>query len=414
MSAIERTIQVSFRHRVLFTEDVFGRNNPMLRDVLWDPAAHGRARTLLVVDQNLAAAQPGLQGAILGYFRAHQDKLELCGSPLVMPGGEAAKASLDHVYTVHKQIDQRHIDRHSFVIGVGGGALLDMVGFAAATAHRGCRHIRLPTTTLSQADSGVGVKNGVNAFSKKNFVGTFAPPFAVINDFTLLESLPPREKRAGYVEAIKVALIRDRDFFETLEREAELLARFDPDAMRRLIRRCAELHVDHIAGGGDPFESGSARPLDFGHWSAHKLEQLTQYQLSHGEAVAVGIALDTLYSKRCGLLPEAAADRVLTLLRRLGFQLAVDALLDRDQSGDLRLLTGLENPPNISAARSPLPCCVKLECPPKCTRWIWSTSSKAFLNSRPALERLNPGPWSETGTASPRPLSQTWSLTLSR
>jgi 3-dehydroquinate synthase len=342
MFAIERTIQVSFRHRVLFTEGVFGRNNPALRDVLWDPAAHGRARTLLVVDHNLAAAQPVLQQAIFDYFRAHQDKLELAGPPLVMPGGEGAKASLDHVYTVHAQIDQRHIDRHSFVIGVGGGALLDMVGFAAATAHRGCRHVRLPTTTLSQADSGVGVKNGVNAFGKKNFVGTFAPPFAVINDFKLLESLPQREKRAGYVEAVKVALIRDPDFFETLEREAELLAQFDPAAMRRVIRRCAELHVDHIAGGGDPFERGSARPLDFGHWSAHKLEQLTQYQLSHGEAVAVGIALDTLYSKRCGLLSPVAADRVLTLLRRLGFQLAVDALLDRDQSGDLRLLTGLE------------------------------------------------------------------------
>jgi 3-dehydroquinate synthase len=342
MFVIERTIEVSFRHRVLFTEGVFDRSNPALRDVLCDPAATGRARAMLVVDHNLATAQPVLQQSIFDYFRGHQDTLELIGSPLVMPGGEAAKASLDHVYTVHAQIDRRHIDRHSFVIGVGGGALLDMVGLAAATAHRGCRHVRLPTTTLSQADSGVGLKNGVNAFGKKNFVGTFAPPFAVINDFSLLDSLPPREKRAGYVEAVKVALIRDHAFFETLEREVDPLAQFHPASMRRLIRRCAELHVEHIATGGDPFECGSARPLDFGHWSAHKLEQLTQYRLSHGEAVAVGIALDTLYSKRCGLLSAAVADRVLNVLSRLGFELAVDALLERDASGELELLSGLE------------------------------------------------------------------------
>jgi 3-dehydroquinate synthase len=342
MFAIERTIHVSFRHRVLFTEDVFDRRNPLLRDVLRDPSAEGRARAMVVVDQNLAAARPSFEQEVADYFQAHQDALEVVGPPILLPGGEPAKASLDHVTTVHAQIDRRHIDRHAFVIGVGGGALLDMVGLAAATAHRGCRHVRLPTTTLSQADSGVGVKNGVNAYGKKNFVGTFAPPFAVINDFNLLDSLPPREKRAGYVEAVKVALIRDRGFFETLEGEVELLMRFDPPAMRHLIRRCAELHIDHIATGGDPFEWGSARPLDFGHWSAHKLEQLTRYRLSHGEAVAVGIALDTVYSKRVGLLSAAAANRVLALLDRLGFRLSVAELLDRDDQGELSVLSGLE------------------------------------------------------------------------
>src|SRR5205823_8474731 len=129
-----------------------------------------------------------------------------------------------------------HIDRQSYGSGVGGGALLDMVGLAAATGHRGVRHVRVPTTTLSQADSGVGVKNGLNAFGKKNFIGAFAPPFAVINDFQLLASLSPRDKRAGYVEAVKVALIRDREFFESIEREAGRLREFEPAAMQRLIR----------------------------------------------------------------------------------------------------------------------------------------------------------------------------------
>jgi 3-dehydroquinate synthase len=342
MHAIERTIQVSFRHRVLFTEDVFGRRNPVLRDVLRDQSAAVRTRAMLVVDRNLADARPSLGREMVGYFHAHRDVLELAGPPIPMPGGEQAKASLDHVSAVHAHIDRHHIDRHAFVIAVGGGALLDMVGLATATAHRGCRHVRVPTTTLSQADSGVGIKNGVNAFGKKNFLGTFAPPFAVINDFNLLDSLPPREKRAGYVEAVKVALIRDRPFFETLERQVERLMRFDRTAMRRLIRRCAELHVDHIATSGDPFEFGSARPLDFGHWSAHKLEQLTDYRLSHGEAVAIGIAIDTIYSKRTGLLSDAAAARILALLRRLGFQLSVEEMIECDDAGQMRLLAGLE------------------------------------------------------------------------
>jgi 3-dehydroquinate synthase len=195
---------------------------------------------------------------------------------------------------------------------------------------------------LSQADSGIGVKNGVNAFGKKNFIGAFAPPHAVINDFNLLATLKPRDKRAGYVEAVKVACIRDRAFFEEIEREADKLAAFEPAAMKRLIRRCAELHLDHIAMSGDPFESGSARPLDFGHWSAHKLEQLSDFQICHGEAVAVGIALDVLYSRNIGLLEAESAERILKLLERLGFKLFADELLSADAGDNLQILNGLE------------------------------------------------------------------------
>jgi 3-dehydroquinate synthase len=228
------------------------------------------------------------------------------------------------------------------VIAVGGGALLDLVGLAAATAHRGVRHVRIPTTTLSQDDSGVGVKNGMNAFGKKNFIGTFAVPWAVINDFELLASLSPRDKRAGYIEAVKVACIRDAAFFETIEGDAAKLREFDPGAMQRLIYRCAELHVNHIATSGDPFEMGSARPLDFGHWAAHKLEQISDYKLRHGEAVAIGIALDVIYSRRMGFLHAAGADRVLKLIEDLGFEIFANELLHADSGGALVLLKGLE------------------------------------------------------------------------
>src|SRR6476469_1888592 len=220
MPHIERTIQVSYRHQVHFTEGAFDPENSILRDVMVDGAQSRRHKVLVILDEALATAQPNLARSIEIYFAAHAKQLRLVAAPIILEGGERTKNSYFHVSEIHSQIDRHHIDRHSYVIAVGGGALLDMAGLAAATAHRGVRHIRIPTTTLSQDDSGVGVKNGVNAFGKKNFVGTFAPPFAVINDFKLLTTLGPRDKRSGYIEAVKVALIRDANFFDQIERDA--------------------------------------------------------------------------------------------------------------------------------------------------------------------------------------------------
>jgi 3-dehydroquinate synthase len=336
MDLIERTIQVSWQHRVLFTDHVFDPANPSLRDTLSRNEQGSPRRAIVVLDEALATAQSDLSAAIENYFKANPTSAALAAPPILCKGGEQTKASWSAVAELHAAIDRHHIDRHSYLIAVGGGALLDMAGLAAATAHRGVRHIRIPTTTLSQCDSGVGVKNGINGFGKKNFIGTFAPPYAVINDFQLLSTLSPRDKRAGYVEAVKVACIRNREFFEALEKDASALAQFEPVAMRTLIHRCAELHVNHIATSGDPFEFGSARPLDFGHWAAHKLEQLTNFELRHGEAVAMGIALDVVYAKQAGFLGADDADRVLRLLKALGFEL-FHPDLQRDE-----LLVGLE------------------------------------------------------------------------
>jgi 3-dehydroquinate synthase len=340
MESIKRTISVSFEHRVYFTRGVFGVSNPLLQSVLAEPPRV--PKVLVVLDDSLAAAQPHLANAIESYFAACADRLDLVGPPLIIEGGERVKTSYFHVSEIHSHVDRHHVDRHSYLVGVGGGALLDVAGLAAATAHRGVRHVRIPTTVLSQNDSGVGVKNGINAFGKKNFIGAFAPPYAVINDFDLLASLPDRDKRAGYAEAVKVALIRDREFFERLEREAAALARLEPEPMRLLIERCAELHIEHIAGSGDPFEFGSIRPLDFGHWAAHKLEQLSRFHIRHGEAVAIGMALDVVYSRNIGLLDGASADRILALLRRLGFKLFAGELLHLDANQQPVVLQGLE------------------------------------------------------------------------
>lgn len=342
MSVIERTIQVSYRHQVHFTHGVFGLDNPTLRNVLVNDREGRIRKAIVIIDESLALNQPGLCRQIEAYFERHGECLRLVCPPLILEGGERAKNSYFHVSEIHSDVEKYHIDRHSYIIAVGGGALLDVVGLAAATAHRGVRHVRIPTTTLSQDDSGVGVKNGINAFGKKNFIGTFAPPFAVINDFQLLESLPIRDKRAGYIEAVKVALIRDKDFFESIEKDTFALAQFEAGAMQRLIHRSAELHLNHIATSGDPFEFGSARPLDFGHWAAHKLEQISNYEIRHGEAVAVGIALDVLYSRNIGALDPKAAERILLLLENLGFQIFVNELLNVDAERNLLVLKGLE------------------------------------------------------------------------
>ncbi|MBC8001405.1 MAG: 3-dehydroquinate synthase [Opitutaceae bacterium] len=342
MSMIERTIQVSYRHQVHFTQHVFDPSNHLLRDVMAQDARREQHKALIIVDESLAAARPDLVRGIESYFASHDTVVHLVCPPIVMEGGERVKNAYFHVSDIQSNIDRYHIDRHSYLICVGGGALLDMVGLAAATSHRGVRHIRIPTTTLSQDDSGVGVKNGINAFGKKNFIGTFCPPFAVINDFQFLQSLLPRDRRAGYVEAVKVALIRDRGFFEQIVADAASLAAFEPAAMQRLIHRCAELHMDHIATSGDPFEFGSARPLDFGHWAAHKLEQLSDYKIRHGEAVAIGIALDSVYARNIGMLDGASVESILSLLEKLGFELFANELLNMDASHSLQVIAGLE------------------------------------------------------------------------
>jgi 3-dehydroquinate synthase len=228
------------------------------------------------------------------------------------------------------------------VVAVGGGAVLDAVGLVAATTHRGVRHIRVPTTVLAQNDSGVGVKNGVNLLGVKNFVGTFAPPFAVLNDQEFIDSLPDRDKIAGMAEAVKVALIRDAEFFTWLERHMDGLATFERSAMATMIRRTAELHMRQIGQGGDPFETGSARPLDYGHWSAHKLESLTRHHVRHGEAVAIGMALDARYSVLAGLLPPGEEERICALLEYVGFSLWHPALAKETPAGKWVILEGLD------------------------------------------------------------------------
>jgi 3-dehydroquinate synthase len=203
----------------------------------------------------------------------------------------------------------------------------------------------MPTTVLAQDDAGISVKNGINHEGRKNFVGTFTPPFAVLNDSAFLSGLDDRDLRSGLAEAIKVALIKDSEFFEFIRSNRNALAEFALEPLKEVIFRCAELHLHHIRTGGDPFELGSARPLDFGHWSAHKLEEISGGTLRHGEAVAIGIALDSVYSHNRGMLNEVELVEIIRTLEVLGFDLRVSSLryLDVDRAlSDFREHLGSE------------------------------------------------------------------------
>ncbi len=333
---------VPYEYPVAFTRGLFDPANPLLAEMLRLREPGKLHRCLVFIDAGVLAARLGLAAEIEAYAAAHADAMTLVAAPIPLAGGEVIKTELTHIEAAQDAIHSHRIDRHSYVIAIGGGAMLDAVGLSAATAHRGVRHIRVPTTVLSQNDSGVGVKNAVNLRGIKNYVGTFAPPWAVLNDFDFLDDLPRRERLAGIAEAVKVALIRDRSFFEWLEANVDRLATFERTAEEEMIRRCAQLHMRQIATGGDPFETGSARPLDFGHWSAHKLEALTRHHVRHGEAVAIGIALDTRYSVLAGLLPPGGDERVAVLLEGLGFRIWHPALGRAGADGRPEIIAGLE------------------------------------------------------------------------
>ncbi|MCL9657924.1 3-dehydroquinate synthase [Pseudomonas protegens] len=337
---LEGRFEVSYHYPVLFTDHIFQADNPCLHRQLVH-AQQGRTTVLVFIDEQLLQCCPQLPQQIDAYFSAHAADLHLQAAPIPVPAGELSKTP-DVLQQLYAHMLEHGLDRHCYVLALGGGAVLDAVGYACATFHRGMRLIRIPTTVLAQNDAGIGVKNGINAFAQKNLLGAFYPATAVINDFQLLLSLSPRDQIAGLAEAVKVAVIKDAAFFQWMEQQAEALASFEHSASRYAIFRCAQLHLGHITGAGDPFERGNGRPLDYGHWAAHKLENLSQHRLRHGEAVAVGMALDALYANATGLLSHAETQRLLQLLDKLGFNLCPPELRLQDAQGRSLVLLGLE------------------------------------------------------------------------
>jgi 3-dehydroquinate synthase len=342
-TTLHQHIDVSWEFPVVFTHYLFAPENGTFASTL-DRLHEGRRhRAIVFVDQFVAQGNPALAAEIIEYFRSRAASIELVGEPRVVPGGEAIKNDFKIVEGFMRLLLEERLDRHSYVICVGGGAVLDAVGLAAALVHRGLRLVRVPTTVLAQNDAGVGVKNGVNFLGGKNAIGTFAPPFAVLNDFMFLTTLPDRDWLNGVAEAFKVAIIRDRAFFESLCAQAERYPARDFEAMQQLVVRCAEMHLEHIRTNGDPFEYGRARPLDFGHWSAHKLELISGFRISHGEAVAAGVLLDSIYAQRKGWITADELAQIRSGLQRSGFQLWFPEFDLRTPEGERAIFGGLRD-----------------------------------------------------------------------
>ena len=336
---IHQHFKVNFSYPVFFVDDFFNREKNK-EDIFAQCGILPGSKFLFVIDNAVVGTDLTLVERIENYFSG--SPYQLASARMIVGGGEAVKNDFGAFQNILYAIDQHKMDRHSYVVAIGGGAVLDAVGFAAAIAHRGIRHLRFPSTVLSQNDSGVGVKNGINYFGKKNFLGTFSPPFAVINDFKFLKTLTDRDFRCGIAEAIKVGLVKDASFFDFIEKHAEELNQRNEEITRKLITRCAEIHLQHIASG-DPFEKGNSRPLDYGHWSAHKLEQLSDYEILHGEAVAVGMCLDAVYSNLIGKLSEDEMMRLIRLCKKLNFE-----LFYTEMENDMRRLINLSKRPGYN------------------------------------------------------------------
>lgn len=332
-----QSFSVRFKYPVVFTRRLFDPSNAVLARTLRRIAQEPRPQVMAFVDDGVARIARQV-GRYLGV------------TAVVVPGGERLKNGTAVVRSIVNSLIEARMHRHSIVVIVGGGAVLDAVGFAAALVHRGLRVVRVPTTALAQCDSGVGVKNAVNWpraargwSGGKNLVGTFAPPAAVLNDLEFLNTLSDGEWRDGIAEAFKVAIIKDRVFFRWLCLHGPALRARRGKAVEHLIRRCAELHLHHIRTSGDPFEQGSARPLDFGHWAAHKLETMSKYRIRHGEAVASGVALDSVYACLNGWITPTELSQIINGLRRCGLRLWRPELERRTRGGTWELWDGLRD-----------------------------------------------------------------------
>jgi 3-dehydroquinate synthase len=275
-------------------------------------AKHIAARNLLIVTNEtiaplyLAKLQSALQGRRV--------------ATLVLPDGEQHK-TLDSFARIVDALIAGRMNRDAAAVALGGGVIGDMVGFAAACYQRGIDYVQVPTTLLAQVDSSVGGKTGVNHPLGKNMIGAFHQPRCVIADTTTLQTLSPREYRAGMAEVIKYGFIRDAQFLQWIETNVERLTAREDAAVIRAVRRSCEIKAEVVAQ--DEREHGLRAILNFGHTFGHAIETATGYgSWLHGEAVAAGMAMALEMSARLGWLQSAERDRALLLLEKLGLPVA--------------------------------------------------------------------------------------------
>src|SRR5438128_3551985 len=235
---------------------------------------------------------------------------------ITVPAGETAKI-LKVVSSCYDQLAAHRLERKSFVVALGGGVVGDLAGFVAATFLRGIDLVQVPTTLLSQVDSSVGGKVGVNLKAGKNLVGAFFQPRFVLCDLHTLETLPAREYRAGLAEVIKYGIIHDVELFKRLEQVMPKLLLRDPDTLSSVVARCCQIKAGVV--GQDETESGLRAILNFGHTIGHALEAVSGYgKYLHGEAIAIGQVLAAKLSAELLGLPQRDVERIAVLFEKAG------------------------------------------------------------------------------------------------
>ena len=237
------------------------------------------------------------------------------GEAITFPAGERSKTREEWARLTDLLLE-RGVGRDGGIIAFGGGVAGDLAGFVAATYLRGLPYLQVPTSLLAMLDASVGGKTAVDTPQGKNLVGAFHPPSAVAADPRVLRTLPERDYRGGLAEAVKHGLIADGEYFAWMEGEADALLRRDETALTRLVRRSVEIKAAVVSE--DEREGGRRAILNAGHTVAHALEQATAYAVSHGEAVALGLAAECALAERLGVASPGTRGRVVALLERLG------------------------------------------------------------------------------------------------
>lgn len=304
---------------VHFTRDIFSHDNGIISG-LFDSSSQ---RKLLVFNElpcPIKRHDPIRK--IFDYTAYHHLELDLVEVRSELLSEKPATQRQVETGLILRAITKHCAKHHSYILAVGGGTFLDAIGAYTGRANHSIRLIRMPTTVLEQMCPGSGIKKAFNYVGNKIRTRTFVPPFAVVNDLNFLHRPPYRDWREGIAKAIRLAVMQDGDLFGQIERDISLIVGvFKPAGLERLVIRCSELHMESTGSEG-VFENGSIQPLSFGGWAADKLEVASD-DLGHGAAVAIGVAIDSIYSQLEGRLSSVDCDRILHLLSALNFDLWV-------------------------------------------------------------------------------------------
>lgn len=316
---LEQRVDVPASFPIRFVRGLLDPDTDALADLL-----PGTGQVLAVVDP-YAPEQPERVRALLAGYR---DRGRLARYTVVPLATTERTKTMDQVTRVLRAAEALGLAGGDRLLAIGGGTLLDLVGYAAYLYRHETPYIRVPTTLVGMIDAGVGLKVGVNVNNHKNLLGAYHPPLACLCDMAFLSTLATAELRCGLAEAIKIAVVCDAHLFTLIERHhADLLTARDTPAVREIVDRSTSAMLRQLSA--NPFEEDLRRLPDFGHEFGHALESLSGYRLRHGEAVAIGMALSCCLAARAGLLPDADLRRLLALLRRAGLAL-FDPVCDPD------------------------------------------------------------------------------------